>query len=438
MGLQSSKRSVDECFGRLTVGSEPLSRCISVLTDTPLDADKVQSIYQGRPVRLRNAECSVPMSFLDEYEELELFDSLTYSATPRRTNTPTRSVSINAVMCKLSILAEVVIETFYAEESSLKDSQALLETAASLKADLELWRSSLPIHLDLRWNDLGAFDILPHSLSLMYAETHTAKESITNIKTRAMYHSLTILLFRPFVSEGHLQALSNTYTTSAFAECAGAATEIDAVLRLYKQHFCLKTCPYFISYATYASGTIHARIAAQKLSGSHPQKMLRHCLEVLSEQQKECHAPRQSMKTLLMLARRLGVDVGTGLRAEKSRMEDGDNDQTPAPYTRMLDGVAGDSSIGPPGFGAGLQDFDIAAITGSFVFDPSDQVGIIGEGQGRLPVMNDAGAQNAGPCRDTSSTWDTSDFDFDEFLAANMNDDGQFFDPLFGFDAATL
>jgi hypothetical protein len=133
----------------------------------PLDADKVQSIYQGRPVRLRNTECSVSMSFLDEYEELELFESLTYSATPRRTDTSTRSVSINAATCKLSILAELIIEILYAEKSSLRDGQALLEAATSLKAELELWRSSLPTHLDLKWEDLGSFDILPHSLSLM-------------------------------------------------------------------------------------------------------------------------------------------------------------------------------------------------------------------------------------------------------------------------------
>jgi hypothetical protein len=133
----------------------------------PLDADKVQSIYQGRPVRLRNAECSVPMSLLDKYEELELFDSLTYSATPRRTDTSTRSASINAATYKLSTLAEFIIEIFYAEKSSLRDSQALLEAATSMKADLELWRSSLPNHLDLRWDDLDDFDILPHSLSLM-------------------------------------------------------------------------------------------------------------------------------------------------------------------------------------------------------------------------------------------------------------------------------
>jgi hypothetical protein len=253
-----------------------------------------------------------------------------------------------------------------------------------------------------------------------------------------MYHSLRILHYRPFVSDGHLQALSETHTTSAFVECADAATEIDAILRLYKQHFCLKTCPYFISYATYASGTIHARIAAQKPPGSHAQQMLRQCLEVLSEQQKECHAPRQSMRTLLMLARTLGVDVGTGLRAEKSRMEDSDNGQTPAPYSRMLDGVAGNESMGLPDFGADLQDFDIEAITSSFTFDASAGSIINSEGQERPPVMNDVGAQNAGPCRDTSSTWDTPDFDLDEFLVANMTGDGQFFDPLFGFDAATL
>ena len=125
-----------------------------------------------------------------------------------------------------------------------------------------------------------------------------------------MYHALTILLSRPFLSEGHLQALSKEHTGLAFTACVTAATEIDAILRLYKTKFCLKTCPYFISYATYASGTIHARVAAQRPAGSQSQQMLRHCLEVLSEQQKECHAPRQSMKTLLGLAKRLSVDVG--------------------------------------------------------------------------------------------------------------------------------
>jgi hypothetical protein len=250
-----------------------------------------------------------------------------------------------------------------------------------------------------------------------------------------MYHSCTILLFRPFVSDGHLHALSETHTTSAFAACSNAATEIDAILRLYKQHFCLKACPYFISYATYASGTIHARIAAQKSPGSRSQQMLRHCLEVLSEQQKGCHAPRQSLKTLLMLARRLGVDVGSGLTAEKSRMADGDDEQMSAPHDRILDSTFGDGSRNSPDLNADLQNFDIAAITSSFVFDPSDQI-INGGEQGRQPVMNDVGAQTAGPCQDTSSLWVPRDFDFDEFLAANTNGDGQFFDPLFGFDAA--
>jgi hypothetical protein len=138
-----------------------------MLTITTLDADKVQSIYQGRPVRLRAADCSVPALFLDEYEELESFNSLTYAVMPQQLETPTRSLSTQSELCRLSVIAESIIATLYTESSSKKESQALMEAYDIVALDLEKWRNSLPEHLDLRWHDLSGFDALPHSFSLM-------------------------------------------------------------------------------------------------------------------------------------------------------------------------------------------------------------------------------------------------------------------------------
>ena len=121
-----------------------------------------------------------------------------------------------------------------------------------------------------------------------------------------MYHALVILLHRPFVSDGHLQSIVRASATAVFKICADAANGIDAVLRTYGQHFCLSGCPYFLSYATYASGTIHACIAAQSPTGSKAYLALWNCLDILERQQQAvCHAPRASMKILMGLVRRL-------------------------------------------------------------------------------------------------------------------------------------
>jgi hypothetical protein len=140
---------------------------VIILTTTVLDADKVQSLYQGRPVRLRAADCSVPALFSDAYEELEPFNSLTYSVIPQQLEIPTRSISIHSKLCWLSGIAECIITTLYTESSPKKDAQTLREAYNVVRLDLEQWRNSLPEHLDLRWQDLSGFDALPHSLSLM-------------------------------------------------------------------------------------------------------------------------------------------------------------------------------------------------------------------------------------------------------------------------------
>lgn len=125
-----------------------------------------------------------------------------------------------------------------------------------------------------------------------------------------MYHSLVILLHRPFVSDGHLQSIAPTAAAEAFSVCATAAFEIDNVLRLYAKNFCIASPPYFISYATYVAATILVRIAAQGRPGSNAHKCLRHCLSVLAEHRTYCLAPRQTLKILIGLVKRLKVDLG--------------------------------------------------------------------------------------------------------------------------------
>ncbi|CAM1503501.1 Fc.00g010920.m01.CDS01 [Cosmosporella sp. VM-42] len=254
--------------------------------------DKVQSIYQGRPPRLREMDNRVPIQFLDEFEELEPFNTLTYAPESIQTEYPTYSVSGFEQLCKLSIVMDRILSSLYAERFSTKNPVELLRQSRKLHDELKQWREMMPVHLKIQLDDPKTSTILPHTLSLL-----------------SMYNSLVILLHRPFVSEGHLQSVSESAANNAFATCATAAFEIHQILQLYRQHFCMKTVPYFVSYATYVSATIHVRIAAQRTPPSEAHRRLRNCLDVLAEHQVKCHAPKRTMSILRGLMRRLRVHV---------------------------------------------------------------------------------------------------------------------------------
>ncbi|KAF4438260.1 hypothetical protein FACUT_5125 [Fusarium acutatum] len=213
-------------------------------------SDKVQSIYQGRPTRLREHDNRVPIAFLDEYEELEDFHTRTYSAQPSQLDCPTYSVSTFEQLCKLSIMMDRILCALYAQRSATKNADQIWQTAQSLCHDLQSWKDGLPECLRVDLNDPTSSNILPHSLSLL-------------------------------------------------------------------------TAPYFISYATYVSATIHVRMAAQKSPGSQAHLCLRTCLEILSEQQTWCHAPKRTMRILLGIMNRLGVNAGEFVAIEPTSCQDG-------------------------------------------------------------------------------------------------------------------
>lgn len=129
--------------------------------------DKVQSIYQGRPARLREQDVNVPISFMDDYEELDQFTSLSYAREEILMSFPTRSLSVFEQLCKLSLIMDRILSEIYAENCSSKSASHQLNTARSLHQDLEHWRKSLPEHLNMNFDNSSHPPLTPHALSLM-------------------------------------------------------------------------------------------------------------------------------------------------------------------------------------------------------------------------------------------------------------------------------
>jgi hypothetical protein len=185
-----------------------------------------------------------------------------------------------------------------------------------------------------------------------------------------MFYSLVILLHRPFVSDGHINATSPSVIRDAFATCAAAASGVDTVLQVFQQRFCITTVPYFMSYATYVSGTIHVRIAAQRGRDSKAYKSLYNCLDILSQQQTVCRAPWRVRRILLGLARRLNIynDDASIRRNNNATVVPPTNTALDTPlHTSTMDNPQCDSDILMSGL-------DIDAIIQSFGFEQSGMV----------------------------------------------------------------
>ena len=239
-----------------------------------------------------------------------------------------------------------------------------------------------------------------------------------------MFHALIILLHRPFVSEGHLNSVAKLAASDAFSLCETAAFDIDVVLRWYKARFCIKSPPYFISYATYASATIHVRTATQKPQGSKAHECLRNCLDILSEHEVVCRAPRRAKAILLGLIERLEVkiDVDDVSRASASCAEEGSGDTPGGNTTSWLEYPSTDLLLEE------TRGLDMENIMRSFNLTPAEQTqpSRTGTTWDEVPPTNiDCNALG----QIDSELYPVS-YDLENLLG----DVSGGFDPLFGFD----
>jgi len=127
--------------------------------------DKLQSLYQGRPVSLQEIDCRVPITFLDAYEELEHWQPFAYPGMPPHPGAPAYSVSTFGQFCRLSVVMNRILNKVYTERSTRRNPDDLLVDLRALHEDLERWQAELPEHLNISLFDTTIINP-PHILSL--------------------------------------------------------------------------------------------------------------------------------------------------------------------------------------------------------------------------------------------------------------------------------
>jgi hypothetical protein len=110
--------------------------------------DKIQSLYQGRPVTLKESDVLVPIKFLDTYEEFEHWTPFAYTTqSTTYSGSPAYSVSTFASLCRLSVVMSDILGEIYRERIFNESPNTLSALLERLDLKLATWRKDLPRHL---------------------------------------------------------------------------------------------------------------------------------------------------------------------------------------------------------------------------------------------------------------------------------------------------
>ncbi|OJJ82739.1 uncharacterized protein ASPGLDRAFT_174246 [Aspergillus glaucus CBS 516.65] len=320
--------------------------------------DKIQCLLQGRPSLLRKRDFNTPLKFLDEYDELEQFDSISYKTNHQQLGIPALNVTLLTKLCELSVIIEHLMCEVYSESTPNARLSQKMNVCERIKSDLSQWRKTLPPQMDYIAHSGDPGFVLPQALCLL-----------------ALCNTLVILSERPFITDSHS---SSIVAHESITASTAAANQTVQILRDYAQHYSIGSAPYVLSYATYVSATIHARIVAHKGKGSVSFQSLIFCLNTLEEQKDIYAAAIKARQNLDRLMDHLGVSIA--VNGSMSGNTTGDSAQVQTVQYESVATPDKTQAVGTTFAGNGfpqtdweLSNLDLDAILQGFLLDRDGQ-----------------------------------------------------------------
>lgn len=311
------------------------------------------------------------MKFLDEYDELEPFQTITYKQSLPSPAIPSLNVSLLTKLCELSVIIDRILCELYSESAQMMRGQSE-EISEKINSELKRWRQNLPPQLDYLCHPSQA-TILPQSFCLLYVVPRFFRDRIINKNFRALFNVLIILSKRPLFTGNNERPNNPTAAFESINTCTAAANQIVQILRDYSQHFSISSAPYMLSYATFISATIHARIVAQKGRTSSSFQSLVLCQNVLKEHQPLYGAAGKAKDSLERLCDHLGISTAEEDGQINPLAEIASRDPLvnngPAQTLDSTSGIVDQEIELTSQINWGLSDLDLEAIAQGFRFD---------------------------------------------------------------------
>lgn len=243
--------------------------------------ERMQLLYSGEPVLpMGVVETEVLLDFLDTTEEEETVRPADLRVVPFRNGDeadaaiipeamavgPLQSASaLKHMTILLGIMSEILNELYCANPTAM-------EAHFILMLSVETLRGSLPPELiyEPQREDppAGVTNATASTNPPIITEDQAASSTEPRrmpapqvIVLNVLYHSITILLFRPFVANPVLGAAAPP--DHSWSICFIAARYITETVRAYARVYSLRGSEYFLGFSIYAACTIHARNASR-------------------------------------------------------------------------------------------------------------------------------------------------------------------------------
>ncbi|KAK6385767.1 hypothetical protein LTS17_001339 [Exophiala oligosperma] len=257
--------------------------------------DRFQSLYFGRPPSLRMIEgVEASQTVLDDYEELELWkpyiDPTGADPPVNFTPQPARAVSTRAALVRLAEITDQIIESFYTPKSGRMSTEEAHCGVQRLQHQLDLWAETLPVHLRYEPGDLPVPPAIRFNLHTTFSLLH-------------------ILLHRPFLRDGHLEALGADEPTRHDI-CVSAALRIYNLARIYRDTFTLRRATYLFSYAVFSAATVLPMHASPSADPTQRKEMVVFFWNALKELQNGANfGLRKTVRIIGGMFERAGIDL---------------------------------------------------------------------------------------------------------------------------------
>lgn len=105
------------------------------------------------------------LDFLDDYDELDIFQGITYSPTSPKSTTPSLNVTLLTKLCELSIIIDRILCELYSESQQMSSTQSQA-ISDNINTELAKWRQGLPPQLDCTTH-VEHFIVLPQTFCLL-------------------------------------------------------------------------------------------------------------------------------------------------------------------------------------------------------------------------------------------------------------------------------
>lgn len=211
--------------------------------------DKIISLYLGRMPAFTPATDDVPLTFMDDYSDTDLW-------TPYYGETPANAIAADYVprpgyvvscfrqLCKLCVILNDLMQGIYSSSAqptrSHEDPEAGTSESSFIKIsrDLRDFWVSMPDHLRIDPNRMPSVAPPPHIVSL-----------------NLLYYTTLILLHRPLI-QSRVGDLGQPAAQKSYSTCVSATAAIHDLLVLQGNTFGLNHVSYLNAYCAYIAATI--------------------------------------------------------------------------------------------------------------------------------------------------------------------------------------